>query len=277
MPCPKRTVCTSCSAFPPSISGARPRAHPAPRPHDVAWRVSVDPFGDDDEVTWEEEFGAFLDAVDPSGVEALIIGQWGESYEENSTYPIGLVTAAADRLTSLKAVFVGDLTAEEAEISWIEQSDVTVLLTAFPALTHLGVRGGTDLVFPPVKHGALRELTFESGGLPAQALRGVLDSELPALEHLELWLGVSAYGGDATVPDLAPLLAGGRFRGCAIWACATASCRARSPPPSLRLRSSRSSARSICPTARWGTRARRHCSTASRSPISPPSTCTTTS
>ncbi|MEU8709770.1 STM4015 family protein [Streptomyces sp. NPDC048565] len=185
----------------------------APRPAagDVAWRVSVDPFGDDEEVTWEEEFGAFLDAVDPSGVEALIIGQWGESYEENSTYPIGLVTAAADRLTSLKAVFVGDLTAEEAEISWIEQSDVTVLLTTFPALTHFGVRGGTDLVFPPVKHEALRELTFESGGLPAQALRGVLDSELPALEHLELWLGVSAYGGDATVPDLAPLLAGGRF------------------------------------------------------------------
>ncbi|MGW4315068.1 STM4015 family protein [[Kitasatospora] papulosa] len=175
----------------------------------VAWRVSVDPY--DGDVAWEAEFEAFLEAVDPSGVEALIIGQWGESYEETSAYPIGLVVAAADRLTSLRAVFVGDLVAEEAEISWIEQSDVTALLTAFPQLTHLGVRGGTGLTFPPVKHDSLRGLVIESGGLPAEALRGLLDSELPALESLDLWLGVSSYGGDVVVPDLAPLLAGARF------------------------------------------------------------------
>ncbi|MFE4454778.1 STM4015 family protein [Streptomyces sp. NPDC056796] len=178
----------------------------------VAWRVSVDPYGPDEgSASWEEEFDAFLEAVDPSGVRALIIGQWGESYEETSAYPIGLVVAAARRLTSLTAVFVGDLVMEEAEISWIEQSDVTALLTAFPDLTHLGVRGGTDLEFPPVEHGSLRELVIESGGLPAQAVRGVLDSGFPALERLELWLGVSAYGGDASLPDLAPLLAGTRF------------------------------------------------------------------
>ncbi|MFJ8749322.1 STM4015 family protein [Streptomyces sp. NPDC102441] len=182
---------------------------PRPPADAVAWRVSVEPYEEDG--TWEEEFQAFLEAVDPSRVGALIIGQWGESYEENSAYPIGLVVAAATRLTALRGVFVGDLVAEEAEISWIEQSDVTALLTAFPALTHLGVRGGTDLVFPPVKHENLRELTIESGGLPAEALRGVLDSELPALERLDLWLGVSAYGGDAVVPDLAPLLTGSRF------------------------------------------------------------------
>ncbi|MFF5897313.1 STM4015 family protein [Streptomyces argenteolus] len=187
---------------------ARPAADAA------AWRISVDPYDPDEEdVTWEAKFGAFLDAVDPSGVEALIIGQWGETYEENSSYPLGLVIAAADRLTALKAVFVGDLVGEEAEISWIEQSDVTTLLAAFPGLTHLGVRGGSGLEFPPVRHAALRALTIESGGLPAGALRGVLDSELPALERLDLWLGVSAYGGDVTLPDLAPLLAGTRFPG----------------------------------------------------------------
>ncbi|MEU0132868.1 STM4015 family protein [Streptomyces sp. NPDC006296] len=175
----------------------------------AAWRVGVNPY--DGDASWEEEFEAFLEAVDPSGVTALIIGQWGEAYEENSAYPIGLVAAAADRLTSLRAIFVGDLVPEEAEISWIEQSDVTVLLSAFPELTHLGVRGGTDLVFPAVKHDSLRELVIESGGLPSQALRGVLDSEFPALEHLDLWLGVSAYGGDAVLLDLAPLLAGTRF------------------------------------------------------------------
>lgn len=95
----------------------------------------------------------------------------GESYEETSAYPIGLVVAAADRLTSLRAIFVGDLVAEEAEISWIEQSDVTALLTAFPDLTHLGVRGGTDLTFPPVKHDSLRGLVIESGAARGGAAR----------------------------------------------------------------------------------------------------------
>ncbi|MEV5603631.1 STM4015 family protein [Streptomyces sp. NPDC052299] len=182
---------------------------PRPAADAAAWRVSIDAY--EDEGTWEEEFNAFLEEVDPAGVRALIIGQWGESYEEKSSYPIGLVIAAADRLTSLEAVFVGDLTMEEAEISWIEQSDVTALLDAFPALVELGVRGGSELVFPAAKHERLRALTIETGGLPREVVRGVLESELPALERLDLWLGVSAYGGDADVPDLAPLLAGTRF------------------------------------------------------------------
>ncbi|MER6118778.1 STM4015 family protein [Streptomyces sp. NPDC001743] len=183
---------------------------PRPAAGAAAWRVSIEPYEDEDR-TWEQEFAAFLDEVDPAGVRALIIGQWGESYEEKSSYPIGLVIAAAERLPSLEAVFVGDLTAEEAEISWIEQSDVTALLTAFPALVELGVRGGSELVFPATKHERLRSLTIEAGGLPAEVVRGVLDSELPALERLDLWLGVSAYGGDTEVADLAPLLSGTRF------------------------------------------------------------------
>ncbi|WP_433406018.1 STM4015 family protein [Streptomyces sp. CA-146814] len=187
---------------------------PADRPAagDVAWRISVEPYGDDDrDRPWADEFADFLRAVDPAGVKSLIIGQWGEAYEDNSSVPIGLVIAAADRLTSLEAVFVGDLEAEQAEITWIEQSDVTALLAAFPALTEFGVRGGTGLVFPPAKHERLRSLTIQAGGLPVQVVRGVLDSELPALERLDLWLGVSAYEGDTEVADLAPLLSGTRF------------------------------------------------------------------
>ncbi|MET9475017.1 MULTISPECIES: STM4015 family protein [unclassified Streptomyces] len=177
----------------------------------AAWRISVDPYDDESEMTWEEAFQAFLGAVDPGGVRALIIGQWGEATDETSSYPIGLVIAAADRLTSLEAIFVGDMTSEEHEISWIEQCDVTALLTAFPALLELGVRGGTDLRFSPSKHERLRSLTIETGGLPVGVIRGILDSELPALERLDLWLGVSEYGGDADVADLAPLFSGSRF------------------------------------------------------------------
>ncbi|MFJ7948191.1 STM4015 family protein [Streptomyces sp. NPDC096354] len=184
---------------------------PAQAADAAAWRISVDPYDDESEMTWEEAFQAFLGVVDPAGVRALIIGQWGEATDETSSYPIGLVIAAADRLTSLEAIFVGDMTREENEISWIEQCDVTALLTAFPALLELGVRGGTYLTFSPSKHDRLRSLTIETGGLPVEVIRGILDSELPALERLDLWLGVSEYGGDADVADLAPLLAGSRF------------------------------------------------------------------
>jgi hypothetical protein len=185
---------------------------PLPAAEAAAWRISVDPYEDEDG-PWEERFEEFLKAVDPARVRALIIGQWGESYEEDSSYPVNLVIAAADRLTSLEAVFVGDLTQEQAEISWIEQSDVTGLLSTFPRLLEFGVRGGQGLLFPPVRHERLRSLVFESGGLPATVVRGVTESELPCLDHLDLWLGVSEYGGDTEIADLAPLLSGTRFPG----------------------------------------------------------------
>jgi hypothetical protein len=111
-------------------------------------------------------------------------------------------------LTNLRALFLGEMTSEECEISWIQQSDVTPLLRAFPRLEVLRVRGGTGLALEPVRHESLRELAFETGGLPGAVARAVGACDLPALRHLELWLGVDEYGGDATVEDLAGVLAG---------------------------------------------------------------------
>ncbi|MER0246403.1 STM4015 family protein [Streptomyces sp. HSW2009] len=176
----------------------------------VAWAVRVSPYEDDSE-EFADAFERFLTKVDTAKVRALIIGQWGEAYEDDSSTVVELLVAAKDRLSSLEALFIGDLEAEEAEISWIQQADITPVLHAFPQLRELGVRGGTELKFPAVRHESLRTLSFEAGGLPGEVVRGVVASELPALEYLELWLGVEGYGGDATVADLAPLLAGGRF------------------------------------------------------------------
>src|SRR5690606_41114100 len=58
---------------------------------------------------------------------------------------------------------------------------------------------------------SLRRLTVQTGGLPRGPVAGITASDLPALEHLELWFGVEDYGGTTTVDDLAPLLAGERF------------------------------------------------------------------
>ncbi|GIJ56568.1 hypothetical protein [Virgisporangium aurantiacum] len=99
-------------------------------------------------------------------------------------------------------------------MSWIKVGAVHRLLDAYPRLRVLRVRGSMDtLSFAPVRHAAVRELAFETGGLGRGILAGVVASDLPALEHLELWLGVDRYGGDITVDDLAPLLGGATFPG----------------------------------------------------------------
>ncbi|MGW3243524.1 STM4015 family protein [Streptomyces sp. NPDC001070] len=177
----------------------------------VAWRLSVNPWQDDAKETFAEIWDRFLETVDPAGVRALVVGQWGEPYDNDSGAVVSRLVDARERLTALEAVFIGDLEMEEAEISWIEQSNVTPVLDAYPRLEEFGVRGGTGLRFPAVRHQRLRTLCFEAGGLPGEVVRGVAASELPALEYLELWLGVEEYGGNATVADLAPVLAGGRF------------------------------------------------------------------
>ncbi|GAA3885156.1 STM4015 family protein [Streptomyces sedi] len=193
----------------PKLSGGPVDRSALPAADAAAWRIDVGAY--DPEEPWEDMFARFLDAVDPSGVRALVVGSWGESYENYATGVLAAIAGARDRLTSLRAVFVGDIVMEEAEISWIYQGRVTDLLVAFPELEELWVRGGTALEFEEVKHAGLRKLVVETGGMPASAVRGVAGGEFPALAYLELWLGTPDYGGDASVDDLAPILSGERL------------------------------------------------------------------
>ncbi|WP_045746585.1 STM4015 family protein [Actinoplanes rectilineatus] len=175
-------------------------------PAAVAWRFSAG-YGEADRIP--ELFAEILERTGPAGPTALIFGNWGGAMEER--FPIGLLLDNVDRLPNLRAVFAGDMSSEECEISWIKQVDVTPLLTAFPRLECLWVRGSDGLVLTPVRHENLRELSFQSGGLPVTVVRAVGACDLPALEELDLWLGIAEYGGETTVDDLAPILSGRPF------------------------------------------------------------------
>ncbi|MFJ3515788.1 STM4015 family protein [Streptomyces sp. NPDC090131] len=175
----------------------------------VAWRISSDSY--DSEESWTEAFARFTDAVDTTAVRAIVVGSWEDAYDSGPEDIISALLEARPRLAALRGLFLGDMESEECEISWINQSDVGPLLDGFPELEEFGVRGGSGLVFPAVTHRNLRSLTVETGGLPAEAVRGVAGSDLPALEHLDLWLGTSEYGGDAAVTDMAPILDGDRL------------------------------------------------------------------
>ncbi|MFI1166882.1 STM4015 family protein [Streptomyces sp. NPDC020801] len=175
----------------------------------VAWRITSDVYDADED--WEEAFARFCSAVDTSRVRALIVGAWQEAYDTDPSAVIEALLAARDRLPALRALFLGDMVYEECEISWIHQTDVTGLPAGFPELEEFGVRGGTGLRFPALRHDGLRKLTVESGGLPVDVVRGIGGSELPALEHLDLWLGTSWYGADSEASDLEPILSGARL------------------------------------------------------------------
>ncbi|SEK57443.1 STM4015 family protein [Streptacidiphilus jiangxiensis] len=184
-------------------------AETLPEPGGVAWRLRYD--WDDESEQFEQIWQRFLGAVRTEDVRALVVGAWEEEMFEDTLGPVlQRVVDARDRFPALRAFFLADVESEENEISWIQQVDLAPLLTAYPQLAELGARGG-HRVFTPVDHGALRSLRLESGGLAREVVRGITGSKLPALESLELWLGVEEYGGDTTVADLAPLLDGGAF------------------------------------------------------------------
>lgn len=199
---------------PPASTPHRDRMEEAKKnPGAVAWRLRIS--------SYTEEFlpylARFVEEVDTSQVTALVIGDWGlEDDSETSSREvrdalIGRVAA----FPALRALFLGDITFEENEISWIHHCDLAPLLAAYPGLEELTVRGVGDtygdtdtLSLNTSEHRSLRSLTLQSGGLPGRVVREVLSSGLPALERLELWLGVDDYGGDADTEDMAPLLSG---------------------------------------------------------------------
>ncbi|MER6353809.1 STM4015 family protein [Streptomyces sp. NPDC001634] len=189
----------------PTAGNDRPTALPAPA--SVAWKLSAG------ECSFEELWRRLLDEVPTEEVTALVVGMWWEGWDEyGSDSVIDLLTAQADRFPRLRAVFLGDVESEESEISWIKQGHVTRLLRAWPDLVELGVRGAEGLVIEPLRHDGLRMLRIESGGLPREPVRALGACEFPALQHLELWLGTTWYGGDCSADDIEPLLtASGRL------------------------------------------------------------------
>ncbi|NKY99946.1 STM4015 family protein [Nocardiopsis alborubida] len=157
----------------------------------------------------------FLSEVDGERVRALVIGEWSYASDGGLYQAADLLVEHADALPNLRSLFFGDITFDECELSWISQPDLAPLVAAFPRLEELTVKGADGmegrLGLHVPSHEALRSLTLQSGGLPGRVVREVASSGLPALEHLELWLGMEEYGGSTSPQDLAPVLSGEAF------------------------------------------------------------------
>jgi hypothetical protein len=169
------------------------------RPADTVYRLSLE---HDDDASMADLLEEFLGEVDAAQVEALVIGPWDEPFENGPAGVIETLVRRAADLPRLKALFIGDMTYEECEISWIIQGDYAPLLAAFPKLEALRIRGSTSLVLPAFRHAGLRELAIECGGLPKEVMATLAASSAPALERLELWLGTDNYGFDGKLADV---------------------------------------------------------------------------
>ncbi|HEX4817251.1 MAG TPA: STM4015 family protein [Nonomuraea sp.] len=184
---------------------------PPPEAGAVAWRLRGNEFDPDAPEEIGEALDWFFEHVDTSRVRAIVIGQWEDCYDEGSAEIVARLADNADRLPALRALFLGAISPEESEISWIQQCDVTPLLEAYPKLERFEVRGGSGLELRPVRHEGLRMLRVEAGGLGGGFVRALAGADLPALELLELWFGVPDYGGDTTAGDLSEIMSGARL------------------------------------------------------------------
>ncbi|MVN86336.1 hypothetical protein GO986_06115 [Deinococcus sp. HMF7620] len=180
-------------------------------PQRVIHRISTD---FDGEHAWSELLAAFLAQPGVEQIQGLVVGYWGVDTlidEDPNEVWVGALRAAAPRFPELRVLYLNDISAEEHEVSWINNTDLSPLVMAFPGLTHLGIRGGNNLELPALSLPALDTLTIEAGGLSAEVVRQVLTADLPALRHLELYLGTEDYGATNSADDLTPILDGTQF------------------------------------------------------------------
>jgi hypothetical protein len=185
-------------------------AESPPHPADAAYCIKV---GWEDPQTWVDRFMDFLEMPGVEETTALVVGAWmQEGHHLDPPDPIvQALVAARDRLPNLEALYFGRISSEEFEISWIENTDISPLLTAYPQLKILRVRGANGLSLGGLNHPNLTHLAVETGGLPRRILNEVLHHNLPKLTHLELWLGDPQYGFDFMLDELNPILEGKRF------------------------------------------------------------------
>ncbi len=170
---------------------------------DVVYRIAQDYDSEESQV---ELLDSLLSQVDPGSLQSLIVGAWSEAHDESPQGFLDRLIERRDELGALRSLFVGDMTSEDCEISWIIQCGYNALLDAFPMLQSLRIRGSTSLELQPFTHEFLEELAIECGGLPSTIVESIAGSTLPALRRLELWLGDDNYGFDGGLAPYAKLL-----------------------------------------------------------------------
>ncbi|OBZ09006.1 hypothetical protein A8L34_22945 [Bacillus sp. FJAT-27264] len=158
-----------------------------------------------------EEIEKLSQSAESAALSNLIIGDWGQTYENSSEEVVEALVQHSASFPLLRKLFIGEMDSEECEISWITQSDLSPLLTAFPELQSFTIQGSNNLSLSHLNHDKLEELRIICGGLGKDVLAQIAGSSLPNLRKLVLYLGVDEYGFDGSLEDILPLIEPGKF------------------------------------------------------------------
>lgn len=161
---------------------------------------SVETIGED--ILNDEEF---------EELEELIIGDWGDSWEDGIQPFLDFIVDHAERFSHIKSLFIGAMEFDECEVSWIIQGNYEKLLNALPNLERLTIKGSTDLELGKISHENLKRLTIICGGLPSHVIKSIETAYLPNLEELCLYLGIEDYGFDGSIDTIRSLLENSDF------------------------------------------------------------------
>lgn len=146
-----------------------------------------------------------------ASLEELVIGCWGETWDENLQPIVDGIVENAQKFSHIKSIFFGDMDYEECEVSWIMQADYSKLWAAMPQLERFVVKGSNDLVLGEIAHENLKTLEVICGGLPVEVINSIKSAKLPSLEKLLLYVGVEEYGFDGDISDIKSLLSESDF------------------------------------------------------------------
>ncbi|WP_238652390.1 STM4015 family protein [Paenibacillus piscarius] len=177
----------------------------------TAVKLSIDYDAFEEGKRMETEIERLSSSPEAATLTSLTIGDWGQAYEQSSEVAVEALVKHKASFPALRKLFIGDMSYEECEISWINQTDLSPLLPAYPELQSLTAQGGTDLRLSQLQHDKLEELIIITGGLSKAVLADIAASRLPNLRKLELYLGVDNYGFDGGLEDILPLIEPGKF------------------------------------------------------------------
>lgn len=139
-------------------------------------------------------------------LEELLIGDWGDAWEESCQPILDGIVEHADQFSHIRKLFLADMDYEECEVSWIIQGNYSKIWAALPNLNSLTIKGSTDLELGEVCHEGLEELTIICGGLGTEVITSIQNAKLPNLKKLLLYIGSEDYGFEGNADTVKKLL-----------------------------------------------------------------------
>ena len=139
-------------------------------------------------------------------LEELLIGDWGDAWEESCQPILDGIVEHADQFSHIRKLFLADMDYEECEVSWIIQGNYSKIWAALPNLNSLTIKGSTDLELGEICHEGLEELTIICGGLGTEVITAIQNAKLPNLKKLLLYIGVEDYGFEGNADTVKKLL-----------------------------------------------------------------------